>query len=1367
MFKFNRIYGFISFLLIIVSIALFSISIEVRASERSEIYPFYNSNLEDIPKPLIPKLVETLGASNSDYHISKHKNVYKISTPGHGITTSFHRDQVVFERGHNSIGMSLVTTNNPLIFQKASNNKVEYIRGNLVEWYVNSPYGIEQGFTLNKKPDLKDNITITLGLDMSEGVKAVYNENGKSIEFVDSENNHILTYDGLYAFDSRGSELKSYLNLNQNNSIEIVVDDKNATYPIIIDPFIQAQRVTAADPVSGASDDFGYSVSIDGDRAIVGVPSWDGAAGSAQGAAIIYERNGSGGWVEIQTLFSPAPASGGGDFGTSVSISGDWALVGEPDGDASFTNDGSAHFFERVGGVWTFRQTVSHTADNLGEAFGASVSISADRAVVGDNLFGVSTTNNQGAIFIYERPGPTWISIGANPIFALDNDRNDEFGASVSISGDWLIAGAPGDSNNGGFTDFISWGAVYFFQRSGGTWVERQKVIGIDDSELGTSVAMDGARAVAGAPGEAVTGVGFGAGAVYIFERSVITWGNTTLSDNTDDTRIEASNPNATDDFGISVSISGDHVAIGATGQDIGLPAQPGTISNAGSVYIYERAGLGNWGDEQEVLASDPSISALFGQSVSISGNTILVGSPQADEEGVSEQGAGYFLDLGAMLTIEKESNPDGGTGFVFSGTGFSSTCGLDGSFTLDDNDSAGTSFIDCDVLPGPYTVQETDPNGHIISDINCVGTQDFTETADSITVNLIADDMVVCTFTNALQHTLTTSIVGNGTIGSNPLGIDCGSDCTEDYSDGTVVTLTPIPDPGFVFDNWSGDPDCSDGSVTMSGDRSCTANFKELFTLTITVNGSGTVTSAPLGIDCGSDCTEDYVMGTSITLTAMPEVGATFVTWGGDCSSAGNSTTAMVTMNSAQTCTADFTIVQRTLTIIPSGTGTGTVTTTPAGIDCGSDCTEDYDDATVVTLSNTPAPDSVFAGYTGSGCTTGTVTMDDDKTCTARFNLKPTLTIVKNGSGAGTVTSAPPGINCGSDCDAMFNPGTVVTMNAAPTPGSVFIGFTGAGCTTGTVTVNSDTTCTATFNLIQQFNLSITKNGTGGGNVSSNPAGVNCGSTCTAPFNENTVITLSPLADIGSEFAGWSGNADCADGIVTMSGARNCTATFNLEVVPAITLLPLDPSQGGVVNTFTITGATPNGQVQILWGFSEEVFAANNICPGFVADIRKPRNLTTVTANGSGTAVFLLNVPNNLVGIAFKIQAVDLIPCEGSNVTTETIDPSSPQNVPVLNALQPGAVGPNTLISTNHTPGGPVAFIWGFIEEPSSGNNLCAGLQAGIRNFRNLRTGVADQFGNITINVTVPQVNPGTTVKLQTVDLLSCTPSNVTTETF
>jgi hypothetical protein len=158
-------------------------------------------------------------------------------------------------------------------------------------------------------------------------------------------------------------------------------------------------------------------------------------------------------------------------------------------------------------------------------------------------------------------------------------------------------------------------------------------------------------------------------------------------------------------------------------------------------------------------------------------------------------------------------------------------------------------------------------------------------------------------------------------------------------------------------------------------------------FALTVTKAGTGTGTVTATGISCGADCTESYATNTIVPLTTTPTSGSVFLGWSGDADCADGS----VTMAAARNCTATFNLAPPstfTLTITKAGTGTGTVTAT--GIACGADCNEAYDSGTVVEVISTADATSNFIGYTGTGCTTGSVTMSVDRTCTATFDLKP-----------------------------------------------------------------------------------------------------------------------------------------------------------------------------------------------------------------------------------------------------------------------------------------------------------------------------------------------------------------------------------------
>jgi len=155
---------------------------------------------------------------------------------------------------------------------------------------------------------------------------------------------------------------------------------------------------------------------------------------------------------------------------------------------------------------------------------------------------------------------------------------------------------------------------------------------------------------------------------------------------------------------------------------------------------------------------------------------------------------------------------------------------------------------------------------------------------------------------------------------------------------------------------------------------------------------GSGTVGSTPAGITCGSDCSEPYPSGTSVTLAATPAEGASFDGWsGGGCSGTAPclvvvAATTLVTATLTQQSVAQQTF---TLTVSSTGRGSGSVGSSPGGISCGTDCFEPYAGGTVVTLSATPEPGSIFAGWSGGGCSdrgSCTVTLTADTSVTASF---------------------------------------------------------------------------------------------------------------------------------------------------------------------------------------------------------------------------------------------------------------------------------------------------------------------------------------------------------------------------------------------
>jgi len=312
----------------------------------------------------------------------------------------------------------------------------------------------------------------------------------------------------------------------------------------------------------------------------------------------------------------------------------------------------------------------------------------------------------------------------------------------------------------------------------------------------------------------------------------------------------------------------------------------------------------------------------------------------------------------------------------------------------------------------------------------------------------------------------------GSGTVPSNPSGINCGNDCSETFEAGTSVTLTANPSAGSTFAGWSGA--CSGtGTCTlgMTEARSVTATFTlQTFALSVSTAGTGSGTVTGSGISCPGDCSQTYNYGTSVTLSASPSTGSTFAGWSGACSGTGNCT---VSMTSARSVTATFTLQTPTLSVSIGGTGSGTVT--GSGINCPGDCSETYNYGTSVTLTASPSAGSNFTGWSGACSGTGncTLSMTEARSVSANFTIQTfTLSVGIAGTGSGTVTGT--GINCPGDCSEIYTYGTNVTLTANPTPMvdgyNQFIGWSGGGCSglgTCTLSISASVTVIAEFEEI------------------------------------------------------------------------------------------------------------------------------------------------------------------------------------------------------------------------------------------------------------------------------------------------------------
>lgn len=271
------------------------------------------------------------------------------------------------------------------------------------------------------------------------------------------------------------------------------------------------QQLTADD--GGASDLFGVSVALSGDTALVGI-----AADAGLGAAYVFVRSGTT-WTQQQKL-TPGDNAAGDNFGTTVALGPDTAIIGSLADDVGGNVDqGSAYVFTRSGTIWSEQQKLTASDGAAGDLFGQSVALEGDTAIVGADRDDAGVNLNQGSAYVFTRSGSMWTE--QQQLTASDGDAQDQFGISVAVSGDTVLVGDARDD----VLDQDD-GSAYVFTRSDTTWTEQQKLIRPDGENadlFGQSVALSGDVALVSAHLDDVGGRSQ-QGSARVFTRSGSTW---------------------------------------------------------------------------------------------------------------------------------------------------------------------------------------------------------------------------------------------------------------------------------------------------------------------------------------------------------------------------------------------------------------------------------------------------------------------------------------------------------------------------------------------------------------------------------------------------------------------------------------------------------------------------------------------------------------------------------------------------------------------------------------------------------------------------------------------------------------------------
>lgn len=436
---------------------------------------------------------------------------------------------------------------------------------------------------------------------------------------------------GAYREDSNG------IGVNSGAEADNSASSSGAVYVFTRTGTTWTQEAYIKASNTGGGDQFGRSVALSGDTLAVGayledsngigVNSGAEADNSAadSGAVYVFTHTGSS-WT--QQAYIKASNTGAGDqFGFSVALDGDTLAVGAVAEDSNATGvggneaddsaktSGAVYVFTRTGTTWAQQAYIKASNTGAGDQFGISVALDGDTMAVGaqmedGNGTGVNSgaendnnASNSGAVYVFTRTGSTWTQQAY--IKASNSGVGDEFGRSVALDGETLAVGAYREDSNGTGVDsgaeaddsVTDSGAVYIFTRIGSTWAQQTYIKASNASannRLGYAIALTGDTLVAGSSGEDGDSTGIGgdqnnnsatdSGAVYVFTRTGTTW--------TQQAYAKASNTGAGDQFGVSVALSGDTIAVGAstedsngTGVNSGAEAD-NSAADSGAIYV-------------------------------------------------------------------------------------------------------------------------------------------------------------------------------------------------------------------------------------------------------------------------------------------------------------------------------------------------------------------------------------------------------------------------------------------------------------------------------------------------------------------------------------------------------------------------------------------------------------------------------------------------------------------------------------------------------------------------------------------------------------------------------------------------------------
>jgi hypothetical protein len=960
----------------------------------------------------------------------------------------------------------------------------------------------------------------------------------------------------------------------------------------------QQQQLIASD--GAAFDNFGISVAISGDTIIVGAFQDDVGGNTDQGSAYIFVCN----WTE-QPQLTASDGAAPDNFGVSVALSNDTAVIGAMRSTVSASQQGSAYVFVRIGSSWSFQAKLIASDAAASDLFGNTVAISGDTVVVGADLDDVGANGNQGSAYVFVRSGVIWTQ--QQQLTAADGAANDQFAISVAISSNTVIVGANADDVGANSNQ----GSAYVFVRSGTTWTQQAQLTASDGAAsdgFGGAVAMSGDTVIVGANLDDV-GATANQGSAYVFARNGTSW--------TQQQQLTAADGAANDQFGRAVSMSSDVIAVGASLDDV--------LANAdqGSAYLFTRSGT-TWTNQQKILASDGAASDHFGNSISISGDSVVAGANLDDVLANADQGSAYvFMRSGAtwyeqqhLTASDGSASDDYGVSVAINGNTILIGADFDDVGANANQGSAYIYFLGCNTVPTAATNNIAGHKGSASARATIANVNDTEDPIGylSVTVSSAPVGIVITGITNS-NGVITAQVAAacNATLGNNAIVLQI-----QDSDGGVTITTLLIN----VTAN-------SDPVVGIYPDASVLASNGTTITPGVAPSDNGAIVqllvSSPTysgGLSVNSD-------SGVVTISNARPAGTHIIT-----------VTAIDNCGSSASQGFLLTVTCQSITVNPATIPGGTAGTA-------------YSQVFTQTGGLAPVTFSLSGTLpTGLSFTAGTATLSGTPTQVGAYPITITATDRNNCAGSRnyTLTINAPLLVWNGSASNDWHTATNWTPNAVPTSFHDVL-IPSAGVTNEPTLTNNSSAINAmtiqagrTLTINASRQLSTASDLTSAGQINGAGTLVFDGTT----FTQNGAVAVASVQfDAGTHAL--TGGGNFASGIITVLNSATVTLTSSHSVSVIVI------NSGGVFDatnqTLTLTGAgTPifnsgtfmaTGSTLIYQGAVAQVVTANISYNNLTIN-----NAAGMSLAGDTTASGVLNLMSDLTTGAFTLT----MPASGSS---------------------------------------------------------------------------------------------------------------------